>query len=177
MKLSTILATAGTSLILATTALADNDSPVPSSADQFTVYKDLDGWTVYADGTTKTCLAERVDDLGNAFQMGLTKDHKYGYVGVFTQADVKLPASQEIEVIVDGKVFVGKSYGIKSKKLRGDYTGGYALTQSQEFVNAIANGEVLIAFPEKEGLFVIDLTGTKKAIEATRACNQELAAS
>lgn len=177
MKLSTFLAVIGTTVISATTGLADSDSPIPSSADQFTVYKDLGDWTVYADGTTKTCLAERVDAMGNAFQMGLTKDHQYGYIGVFTQADVKLPASQEIEVIIDGKAFFGKSYGIKSKKLRGDYTGGYALTQSQEFVDAIANGEVLIAFPEKEGLFVVDLTGTKKTIEETRACNKELAGS
>lgn len=177
MKTSTVLTVAGAAALAATAVLADSDSPVPSSADQFTVYKDLGDWTVYADGTTKTCLAERVDGMGNAFQMGLTKDHQYGYIGVFTQADVKIPASQEIEVIVDGKAFVGKSYGIKSKKLRGDYTGGYALTQSQEFVDAIANGEVLIAFPEKEGLFVIDLTGTKKAIEETRACNMEITGS
>ncbi|GGH32450.1 hypothetical protein SAMN05444007_106159 [Cribrihabitans marinus] len=177
MKPSTIFAAVGASLIAATSAFADSNSPIPSSSDAFTIYKEMDLWTVYADASTKTCLAESVDDVGNVFQMGLTKDHQYGYIGVFTQADVKIPASQEVAVIVDGNAFVGKSYGIKSKKLRGDYTGGYALTQSPEFVDAIANGQVLIAFPEMEGLFVVDLTGTKDAIEATRACNKELASS
>lgn len=177
MKPNAFLAAIAATTVSVTAVLADTDSPIPSSADAFAVYKEMELWTIYADGDTKTCLAERVDDAGNVFQMGLTKDHQYGYVGVFTLADVKIKDSQEIEVIVDGKVFVGKSYGIKSSKLRGDYAGGYALTDSPEFVDAVANGQVLVAFPEKEGLFVVDLTGTKAAIEATRACNKELAGS
>lgn len=175
MKTQYILAAA--LAVVGTTVFADSESPIPSSSDAFTVYTEMDLWTVYADADTRTCLAERVDEMGNVFQMGLTKDHLYGYIGVFTLADVKIKDTQEIEIFIDDKVFLGKSYGIKSKKLKGDYSGGYALTDSPEFVDAIANGQTLIAFPEKEGIFVVDLIGTKKAIEETRACNKEAAGS
>lgn len=177
MKLSSRIAAATALTLASTTVYAASDSPIPSSSDNFTIFKDLGDWTVYADANTRTCLAERADEVGNVFQMGLTKDHQYGYVGVFTLADVTIPSSQEIAIIVDGQMFAGKAFGLKSKKLKGDYAGGYALTDSQELVDAIANGQTLIAFPEKEGLFVVDLTGTKRAIEATRACNMEIAGS
>ena len=177
MKRDAFLTAIAVTAVSATAVLAETDSPIPPSADAFTVYKEMDLWTVYADADTRTCLAERADDAGNVFQIGLTRDHQYGYIGVFTLADVKISGSQDIEVIVDGKVFLGKSYGIKSSKLRGDYAGGYALTDDPAFVDAVANGQVLVAFPEKEGLFVVDLTGTKKAIEETRACNKELSGS
>lgn len=177
MRRSSFIAPAIASMFIATSGFAADDSPIPSSGDSFTIYKDLGEWTVYADAGTKTCLAERADAEGNVFQMGLTKDHQYGYIGVFTLADVDIKKEQNLDIIVDGKMFAGKAFGLKSKKLKGDYSGGYAVTDSPELVDAIANGQTLIAFPEKEGLFVVDLTGTKKAIEETRACNKEIVGS
>lgn len=177
MKLTSSFAAIAAITLAATALQAASDSPIPSSADSFTVYKEMDMWTIYADADTGTCLAERADDAGNVLQMGLTKDRQLGYIGVFTLADVKIKDSREVEVIVDGKLFLGKSYGIKSKKLKGNYSGGYALTDDPEFVDAVANGHFLVAFPENEGLFVVDLTGTKKAIEETRACNKDIAGS
>ncbi len=146
---------------------------LPSSGDSFTIYGEVEDWTIYLDNDRGTCLAERSDIEGNVIQMGLTKDQKYGYVGVFTKADIDTKGRQEIAIAVDGEVFAGESHGIKSKKLGGEYSGGYILTNNPDMVTAIANGKTLVAFPEKTGAFTVDLTGTKRAIEEARKCTQE----
>jgi hypothetical protein len=153
---------------------AKQDSPIPKSSDAFTVYGVVDDWTVYADADTKTCLVERSDDQGNVMQMGLTTDRNYAYVGIFTLADIDIKKEQSIAVAVDGAVFFGEAYGIKSKKLQGDYAGGYILTNNPEMVSAIAEGRELIAFPENPVAFIVDLTGTKRAIEEARKCKAEM---
>lgn len=146
---------------------------LPSSGDAFTAYSEVENWTIYSDATTGTCLAERADGEGNVLQMGLTKDHGYGYIGVFTTADVKIKSKQDVSIAIDGSVFTGESHGIKSKKLVGDYKGGYILANNPDFIKAIEEGHELVAFPQKTGAFVVDLSGTKRAIEETRKCNME----
>lgn len=154
---------------------AKDPLPIPSSADAFEVFGEVEGWTVYADKSLGTCLIEKSDTFGNVVQMGLTKDHAYGYMGLFTLADIEVKKSQEIAVLVDGAVFVGEAHGIKSSKIAGDYSGGYFLTDNPDLVTAIAEGHEMVAFPEKAGAFVVDLTGTKRAIEEARKCNASLA--
>jgi hypothetical protein len=153
---------------------AKEDSPIPKSSDMFTVYGTVGDWIVYADADTKTCLVERVDDEGNVMQMGVTKDRDAAYVGIFTLGDIDVKKKQAIAVAVDGQVFFGEAYGMKSKKLQGDYAGGYILTDNPELITAIAEGRELIAFPEEPVAYVVDLTGTKLAIEEARKCNAEM---
>lgn len=168
--------TAAALAIIATATAVQAKDPLPSDGDNFTVYKELPEWTVYADTERGSCLIERVDDAGNAMQMGLDKKHKHAYVGIFTLADIDIKKRQKIEILVDGVLFEGKAHGIKSKKLQGDYSGGYITIKDATMATAIAEGEKLIAFPEKSGgLFVVDLTGTKMAIEEARKCNLDLA--
>jgi len=161
-----------TALACAGAALAQ--SPIPQSGDDMSIYKEMDQWTIYGDASRGSCLAERVDSVGNVMQMGLTKDKSAGYIGVFTMAETDIKKSQPIEIAVDGQIFTGESYGISSKKLEGDYSGGYVMSDSPDFVDAIANGKELVAFPEKTGVFKVDLTGTKAAIEEIRACTAGL---
>lgn len=56
MKPNAFLAAIAATTVSVTAALADSESPIPSSADAFTVYKEMDLWTVYTDASTKTCL-------------------------------------------------------------------------------------------------------------------------
>ena len=161
-------------LLFSNTAVLAND-PIPSSADAFTVYKEVGDWTVYADDKLGTCLIERADGLGNVMQMGLDKKHKHAYVGVFTTDDIKIKNKQKIDIVIDGQVFSGKAHGIKSKKLVGDYSGGYILFNNPETAVAIAEGQELVAFPEKTGgALIVDLTGTKNAMEAAFECNKSI---
>jgi hypothetical protein len=160
---------------VACAGIAWADSPIPKSGDSFTVYEEMAQWTVYADATSGSCLAERVDTAGNVMQMGLTRDQAAAYVGVFTAADMEFKAEQEIAIAVDGQVFVGEVHGIRSKTLSGGQSGGYVITNNPDLVNAIAEGQILVAFPEERGIFKVDLTGTKAAIAAIRACTAGLA--
>jgi hypothetical protein len=168
------LVTLGALAVLAGSGIAWAESPIPQSGDEMSIYKEMDEWTIYADASRGSCLAERVDSEGNVMQMGLTKDKSAGYVGVFTKAKTDIKESQPIEIAIDGQLFVGESYGMSSKKLAGDYSGGYVLSNSPDFVDAIANGKQLVAFPEKTGVFTVDLTGTKRAIEEIRTCTAGL---
>jgi hypothetical protein len=157
--------------------MASAELPIPQSSDSMSVYKEMGEWTVYADATRGTCLAERVDSESNVMQMGLTQTEGFGYVGVFTTGDLDVERSQGLAIAVDGQVFVGNSHGIRSKQIEGgNHSGGYIITNNPNLVNAIANGKTLVAFPEKSAAFEVDLTGTKAAIEEIRACIAGLSA-
>jgi hypothetical protein len=51
------------------------------------------------------------------------------------------------------------------------YSGGYVLSDDPQFVTDIAQQYEMVVFPEKEYAFVVNLAGTKKAIEMARECN------
>ena len=144
---------------------------VPASGDTLKLFKQVGDWTVYADVDRASCLIERSDDAGNAMQMGLVKDRSATYVGVFTKQDIKVEEAQDIAIAVDGQIYAGQSYGVRSGELKGNYSGGYVLSDDPGFVTAIAEGRELIAFPEKPWFFVIDLTGTKRAIDEAKKCH------
>ena len=168
---------AAATLVLATVsvALAANLSDIlPSGGDSLSVYGEVEDWTIYSDASRGSCLIERSDANGNVVQMGMTKDLSAVYVGVFTTAHVSIKKSEPIEIVVDGVVFAGEAVGIRSGKLKGNYSGGYVLSNNPDFVTAIAEGRELVAFPEKTGLFVVDLTGTKRAIEEAKKCGAAL---
>ena len=169
---ATVLATS--CLVLTAPFSWAQESPIPSSGDTFTVYSEVQGWTVYSDSQTGTCLIERADDAGYAVQMGLTKDRQFGYIGVFTQGDLPTKDSDEIIVLIDDKLFTGKVAPLSSMKLASGYSGGYLLTDNPNFVTAVAEGKQLIGFPDSPVTFTVDLTGTKAAIEAARECNKAI---
>lgn len=157
------------SCLSATIALASD--PLPPGDDGFIVYSEVGDWTVYVDKAREACLIERADADGNAVQMGLSKNHKHAYVGVFTLADIDVHTRQKVEIMVDGAVFEGRAHGVKSHKLVGDYKGGYVLVKDENMVTAIQQGYEMIVFPKKDFAFVVDLTGTKDAIDEARKCN------
>jgi len=169
MKRISLLAAAA--LALAGSA-AFAQGPVPESSDALSVFSKNGEWTIYADNSRNTCLAERVDPVGNVMQMGIMPNQTEGYVGVFTPADIKVQPKQKIEIAVDGTIFTGEARGLVSLGMSKQYKGGYVVSNSPDFVNAIANGRELVAFPNVSGSFIVDLTGTKRAIEDIRKCHQ-----
>ncbi|WP_170752094.1 hypothetical protein [Ruegeria lacuscaerulensis] len=172
MKYAAIFAAVAISACATVAAAKD---PIPASSDNFEIYSEVEGWTVYADNDSGTCLIEKVFESGNVMQMGLTKNQKHGYLGVFTQADIDIKNRQKIEIAIDDFVYEGRAKGIKSKKLADDYSGGYIVVKDANMATAVAEGQTLIAFPKKSANFVVDLTGTKKAMEEGRKCNLALA--
>lgn len=147
---------------------------VPPGSDGFTKHSEVEGWTVYIDNERNSCLIERVDEAGNVVQMGLTKDHEFGYLGVFTKADIgiKKGKKEKVYIDIDGTLYWSEATDMKGNITDG-YSGGYILANNPAFIDDIAKKYTMTVFPKKEGAFVVDLKGTYKAIEAARKCNAE----
>jgi len=145
------------------------------AAETFTKYGAVEGWNVFVDNEKGTCLIERVDGSGNIVQMGLTKaDHSIGYLGVFTKADlgIKKGKKEDIFVDIDGTLYSSTSTGLKGNITEG-YQGGYIRANNPQFISDLAKKYTMTVFPETEGMFVVDLKGTYKAMEMGRKCNAE----
>lgn len=145
--------------------------PLPPGDDGFTVYGEHQGWTILVDVERGSCLIQSTDKDGNVVQMGLTKNQKHAYIGVFTKAEVDPPTRQKVEILVDGILFEGKAHGLKAHKLEGGYSGGYILVNNENMITAVQEGREMVVFPKKSFNFIIDLTGTKGAIDEARKCN------
>ena len=96
-----VTAAALSTLAVTATFAADVGDVLPKAGAEFTKWGEAEGWTVFVDQSRGTCLIERVDAAGNVVQMGLTSSHEFGYLGVFTQADVK-PKDNLVHLSLDG---------------------------------------------------------------------------
>ncbi len=165
------LASATVAAVFATQAFAASDV-LPSKDSTFTSWGEESGWTIYVDEGRGACLIERVDENANVVQMGLTKDHAFGYLGVFTQnAEVK-NRKKPIVLSLDGNLYSADAKP-KTKNLADGYVGGYFLTNNPGFVDDVMKKYDMIVFPEDSYAFTVSLDGTLKAIEAARKCNME----
>ncbi len=154
-----------TALVLASTA---------AWADSFEKYGEVEGWKVFIDNEKKSCLIEAIDSAENVVQMGLTEDRGVGYVGVFTKAetDIKRGEKEGVAILLGDNLYVGEATGMKGNITKG-YSGGYVLSDDPQFADDLAKQKVMAVFPEKSFGFTVDLTGTYKAMEMARACNEK----
>ena len=168
------IAAAGVAALLSTSFAYAGADPVPPGNDGFTKYGEVEGWNVFVDNEKKSCLIERVDEVGNVVQMGLTKDHDFGYLGVFTKADIGIKKGKKQKIYIDlgGNLYWSHATDMKGNITDG-YQGGYILANNPEFINDLANKYTMIVFPKKDAAFVVDLTGTLKAMTEAKKCNAE----
>lgn len=161
-------------IVAATTASSAEETDVlPKQNAEFTKWGEAEGWNIFVDQSRGTCLIERADANGNVVQMGLTKDQKFGYVGVFTQADVK-PKDNRVHLLLDDKAYFGDASSAP-KKLAEGYKGGYILANNPDFVDDVMKRYTMTVYPDDANSFDVSLDGTFKAIEAARKCNAEQA--
>lgn len=147
---------------------------LPSADDVFTKWGEAEGYTIYADQTKGSCLAERIDDVNNVLQMGLSADREFGYLGVFTQNPIgTLKNGDPIVLSLDGEIFEAEAR-TKTGNLPDGYQGGYVLTNNPAFVEAVQRKYEMIVFPEDDFAFGINLDGTFVAIEELRKCQADI---
>jgi hypothetical protein len=139
-----------------TSAYAANESNVlPKDNAEFTKWGEVEGWTVFVDQSRGTCLIERVDANTNVVQMGLTKSQDFGYLGVFTKADVK-PKDNKVHLLLDGKVYYGDT-SAKTRNLADGYKGGYILANNPVFVEDVMKKYTMSVYPEDANSFEVSL--------------------
>jgi hypothetical protein len=145
-----------------------------ATADTFLKYGEVEGWKVFVDQEKKSCLIETVDASENVIQMGLTQDRGVGYLGVFTKGETSIKQGETgaVAILIGENIYLGESTGMRGNITEG-YTGGYVLSDDPQFAKDIAQQYTMTVFPEKEFAFVVDLTGTKKALEMARECSQK----
>lgn len=174
MPLKTLISAAALAGLAAGAALAKEDLVLPPADAVFTKWGEAEGWTIYTDLDSRTCLIERVDAAENVIQMGLTRDHAHAYLGIFTKADLGLKSGKgEVFVALHDGLYEGQAQRL-TKHLPEGYTGGYVVTDSPDFVEDVQKSYEMVVFPETDYALVVDLTGSLKAIEAARECNREL---
>ncbi|WP_204113257.1 hypothetical protein [Shimia biformata] len=137
----------------------------------FKLFGQSEGWNVFTDTEKMTCMIESSDDAGNVVQMGLTQERDVAYVGVFTQAEtgIKRDSKEAVAILLGDKLYIGEATGMRGNITKG-YSGGYVLSDDPQFVEDIQKQYKMVVFPEKEYSFIVDLSGTYKAIEMARDC-------
>ena len=143
-------------------------------AQAFEKYGEVEGWKVFIDNEKQSCLIEKVDDVGNVVQMGLTTAKDAAYVGVFTkgETDIKAADGQEVAILLDENLYAGPATGMRGNITEG-YSGGYILAKNEQFIDDIARKYTMSVFPEKQYAFIVDLAGTFEAIKMARQCQSE----
>jgi len=145
-----------------------------AAAGAFEKYGEVQGWNIFLDKEKMSCLIEKSDDLGHVVQMVLMDDRGIGYLGVFTKDEINLKAGDKeaVSVFLGDNLYFGEATGMRSNKTE-SLNGGYILTDSTEFVEDIAKQYTMTVFPEESYGFVMDLTGTYKALKMVRKCNAQ----
>ena len=140
--------------------------------ERFSNFGMAEGWNVFVDHKRNSCVIEKADD-DMVVQMGLTRDKKAAYLGVFTKAQpgVKGGDMGDYVFFIDDKAFHGKVTGIDDKITEG-FTGAYLLTDNPDFVDSLAKGRVMKAVNE-DTIFELSLDGSAAAIEMGRKCLAE----
>lgn len=158
----------------ATVAAADDDGVLPKDNAEFVKWGEESGWDIFVDKSRNACLIERVDDNENVVQMGLTADKEFGYIGVFTKADIEFEGDK-LHLRLDEKAYVGDASPAPANLAQG-YKGGYLLANNPDFVEDVQRRYNMVVMPEHSNSFEVSLDGTLKAIDAARMCNDEAAA-
>lgn len=172
MKTFNSLSTAAAVLSLFATS-AYSDTAVLPGDGTFSKYGDAEGWTIFVDVERKSCLIERMDENANVVQMGLTADHKLGYVGVFSKtADLGGRGKEDVVIDLDGTLYTSQATKMR-KNITEGYSGGYILANNPQFIEDVARKYTMTVFPEEEQSFVVDLAGTYSALDLARTCNAE----
>ncbi|TRD22668.1 hypothetical protein [Palleronia caenipelagi] len=156
--------------LVAVAGAASATETLSRAGDSFVEYAKAGSWTIYANESRDTCLAEKVGSNGDVIQVGMTDMDKLGYMGIFTQSDIDLVDGEPIVMTVNGNTYSADAID-RDHGLSGDYQGGYFRVSNAQLVEDIKAGQTLTAFETdgEEGV-LIDLTGTNDAINAGAAC-------
>lgn len=148
---------------------------LPTRGDTISKFRSAGAWEIHKNETRDLCFASYKSKSGAIVQFGFAEGEKVGYLGLFSQAAVDVPASQEIAVLANGNLYVGEATGM-GPSIQDDFEGGYILVNNPEFVKDIELGQELVAFPETPASFIVDMSGAKNALYEVRKCTTELKA-
>ncbi|MDV7142137.1 hypothetical protein R3X27_05520 [Tropicimonas sp. TH_r6] len=108
-----------------------------------------------------------------AARLGAGEDEQFGFLAVYTTdlgPQVVDGELKDVVLEVDGESFVYSRTGV----VREGYVGGYVVSNDVIFGQSFSDKHTMLINPGHPGSVAIDLTGTMKAMDATRACQMEM---
>lgn len=135
----------------------------------------VEGWNIMTDPALGNgCLIQTVYQDLSVVRLGYDALDNRGYFTVFNRAwgEIEPGQSYPIRFELDGKSFDATAIGFKQDRV----PGATVFFTDRDFVTAIAQNKTMTVFnPEGQPVMAIDLTGTAKALEYARECqNKEL---
>lgn len=132
------------------------------------------GWNLMVDPSFGNgCLIQTVYEDLSVVRLGYDVANNRGYFVVFNQAwgDIETGKQYAIAFELDGKRFDATATGLK----QGRAPGAVVFFTDRNFVHAIAEKQHMTVFGQSgQTVMRIDLSGTAKALEYARSCQDEL---
>lgn len=130
------------------------------------------GWNILVDRSTGNgCLAEKSFEDGTLVQIGVVPSSEGGYFAAYNAewTNIENGATGVVNFDFGDARFAGEVVG----QIHNDLPGGYAYFDNPNFVSEFAKRRAVKVFGENDRMIEINLTGTKKAIEAVLKCQDE----
>ncbi|MCA0871706.1 hypothetical protein LCL97_12785 [Seohaeicola saemankumensis] len=132
------------------------------------------GWNLMVDPSFGNgCLIQTVYQDLSVVRLGYDATNNRGYFAVFNKAwgDIEKGRQYAIVFDLDGKRFDATATGLKQDRV----PGAVVFFSDRNFVHAIAEKKGMTVYGQTgQTVMKIDLTGTAKALEYARKCQQEM---
>lgn len=157
----------GLSILAVSTA-----SATATSAAEITKWATVSGWEILIDPDAGNgCLMQKTLDEGTRVRIGAVPQRDGGFISVANPSweAVADDTTSTLTFNFDGELFAGDAVAIND----GDLHGNYAFFNNPEFVSDISKRRNMIVSDDDKDLATVDLTGTKKAVDAVLKCQKE----
>ena len=144
---------------------------IPPGNDGFTEWGKSGDWVIFIDNERQTCLAEKFDEERNAIQIGLTKDDKNAYLGLFTPL-TDANRGQEADVTLQvGELRASSKVREWETTDEVKYIGTYVEAESFNFADDHLAAQKVIIYPDEVQATTMSLDGIGAALTSARECN------
>lgn len=145
---------------------------VPASASNVEHWEEVGAWEILVDASVGNgCLAQRVFADGTLVQIGAEPARNGGFFAAYNAewSDIEVGATGIVNMDFGDARFAGDVVG----KVNQDLAGGYAFFDNPNFVTEFGQRQSVKISGESGRLIEIDLTGSKRAIEAVLDCQKK----
>lgn len=147
---------------------------IPAAAQELIDKGFVHGWNLMVDPSFGNgCLIQTVYEDLSVVRLGFDAEAKRGYFTVFNKAWGQIEQGRQYDVRfeLDGKSFDAVATGFRAGKV----PGAIVFFTDRDFVFAIAQKKTMTVYGQTgQKVMAIDLSGTAKALEYARKCQDEM---
>lgn len=141
-----------------------------ATAQPYSSQGTVSGWTVFANGATGTCFAEKVMSDGKVMQISMPGATTLGYIAVF-QHGMEPVSIESVSARVGNYIYGGKIVSAMS----GAYEGSLIPWNNPDLPNDLAGDPVIHVMPAGAAPYDLNAAGAASAMQAAMACQGGMA--